>query len=736
MDKDQVRIDFDNFEVSHWPNNEKFPINLNNPGENRTVDKEVTKDIDNSSDYLIITGFTSLSNIIDKFGTVNRPTLKKVRIVLGWEPNKHGRKRYPLVRLKRDIKEYWLKEGLSIIQGGAVIQLIELIQNKTIAFRFRDKLHAKLYVGNHNAILGSANFSISGLKKQEEANIRVAKEECGETESFQYQAITSIAEKFFQLATPYNDELIELLKNLIQQVTWEEALARAISEVVEGDWLSSYVQLFSELNKTKLWPTQWKGIAQAMIIIQNQSNVLIADPTGAGKTKFASALMLTLVHWLWENGKQDRTNSLIICPPLVINNWRNEFRALSRVDYSQISMWLFSNAGKKKMAEAANDVDLANIITLDEAHNYLNPDSKRSKAIQHRKADHTLLVTATPMNKKADDLLRLIELLDVDNLSDEDFKRFKLLREKKRKLDKNDLSSLKSFISHFLVRRTKAELNKEIDKEPEKYLNKEGKQCRFPIQLCPTYKTGETKRDIEIAIQIADLAQKLKGVIYLRSILRPDWELASEEEEQIYIDRRIRAANALCGYMIKASLRSSSAALLEHVAGSDEAKEHFGFDSKKNKTGNQIAKIESFKHKVPRKSFKHSLFPKWLVDKNEYLKICNEEINIYKKIGTHAKRLSGQRELSKAKHLLRLQRKHKLIVAFDSTVITLDYLNFLLMNQNTNSKVYVVSGNTATVRNEVMEIFKLGSTSKNCIALCSDQMSEGANLQQASAVVL
>lgn len=738
MSFDHPKFDFETPHPSHWPPNDKYPLNREHYGEVITVESEVNKDIEVSEDYLVITGFTSLSHLIDKFGSRSYPNLKKVRIVLGWEPNRHGRKSYPLVNLEKEIRDYWLKtEEMSIVQGGAIIKLIEYIKNGLVEFRFENKLHAKIYVGSTHAILGSANFSKNGLTKQQEANIRVAAASEGSTETAQYDAIKSIANKFYNAASPYNDQAIELLKNLIQQVTWQEALARAIAEVIEGDWLADYTQLFSELNKAKLWPTQWKGIAQAMDIIQTRSNVLIADPTGAGKTKFCSALVLTLVHWLWENGKQDKTNSLVICPPIVIDNWQNEFRELSRIDYSQISMWLFSNAGKKKMDQANNDMQLANIIALDEAHNYLNPDSKRSQAVQHRKAEHTLLITATPINKKADDLLRLIELLDVDNLSDEDFLLFKKLKEQpKRKLEQQDLENLKGFISQFLVRRTKAELNREIEKNPDLYLNKHGKPCRFPVQLCPTYETTETERDIEIALKITDLAKRLKGLIYLRNLQRPDYDLKDEDDEKAYITNRLRAATALSVYMIRSSLRSSHAALVEHVEGSDAAMKAFKFKTSKNKTGDQISKLEGFKESLPKHGFKNERLPVWLTDSDEYIKSCEEEKDIYSQIGTLAKQLSGSRELGKVKKLMELQKQHKLIVAFDSTVISLDYFKMLFAQEKAESKVYVVTGKSENVREKVIDSFKLGSNATKCIALCSDQMAEGVNLQQASSVVL
>ena len=740
MSHDHPRFDFEKPDPSHWPPNEKFPLNWEHFGESSSVESVIDIDIATSEDYLIITGFTSLSHLIDKFGSKNHENLKSVKIVLGWEPNRRGRTSYPFVDLDREIRDYWLKEEqISIIQGGAIIKLIEDIKNHKVEFRFENKLHAKLYIGSKHAILGSANFSKNGLTKQQEANIRVASESEGRTESDQYSAIKLIANKFYSIAKPYNEQAIELLKNLIRQVTWQEALARAIAEVIEGDWLEDYTHLFQELSKANLWPTQWKGIAQAMDIIQTRSNVLIADPTGAGKTKFCSALILTLVHWLWENGKQDRTNSLVICPPIVIENWQNEFRELSRIDYAQISMWLFSNAGKKRMEQANGDLQLANIIALDEAHNYLNPDSKRSQAVQHRKADHTLLITATPINKKADDLLRLIELLDIDNLTNEDFSLFKKLKEQPRKkLENQDLENLRGFISQFLVRRTKTELNNEIEKNQDQYLNKHGIPCRFPVQNCPTYLTEETEEDIRIALEITKLAKHLKGLIYLRNFRRPEYELKNEEEENTYIASRFRAATALCTYMIRSSLRSSCAALVEHIEGSDKAEEAFNFKTSKNKTGNQLAKLEIFKESLPKIGFKKNQLPDWITSNDRYIQACSDEIKIYKKITTLAKRLSGKRELGKVKKLIELQKKHKLIVAFDTTTITLDYMKSLFEKEKTKSKVYVVKGDnrSSATREKVIEEFKLGSKANNCIALCSDQMAEGVNLQQASAVML
>lgn len=736
----QTRIEFQRLlEKEQWPLQELFPLNIK--GHSRKVENEVLQDLCASEQYTIITGFTSLSHLVDTFGNQFFAELKKVKIVLGFEPTLKGRKQYETdIKLSKEIKDYWLRQGFSITLGGAVIRLIELIDQGFIDFRFADRLHAKIYVGNHHAILGSSNFSRSGLVMQHEANIRVAASEVveGDFEN-QYKSIKRIADNFYNQASPFNDEIKELLRELIQQVTWQEALARAIAEVVEGHWLAEYFELYKRLEQSKLWPTQWRGIAQAMNILQTQSNVLIADPTGSGKTKLCSSLILTLIHWLWENGKRDQSNSLIVCPPLVIPIWQQEFKNLTFINHNQISMGLLSKGKERRVKQAQDEIGMANILTIDEAHNYIRPDSNRSKAVQSNQANHIILATATPINRRAEDLLQLIQLLDVDNLSDDDFQLYKRLREQpKRQLESGDLDNLKRFISQFTVRRTKSKLNKEVAKEPHKYHNRLGKPCKFPLQHCKTYRTNETEDDKKIVRQISDSIKKLRGLTHLRNFQKPEYELKDDDAEKAFIEKQLTAAKALAGYMIRSTLRSSHVALVEHLAGSDAAMEYFKFKSKKNKTGNTIEKLEKFKLKLPHTdTFNRALFPTWLTDEKEYVKICDEELTHYRNILALAKKLSGEREAGKVKHLVQLHAKHRLVLTFDSTVISLDYLKSIFETHYPEIEVHVVTGSDTgeAIKDKVIEMCSLGSHAKGII-MCSDKMSEGVNLQQASTITL
>src|SRR5690606_23029838 len=454
------------------------------------------------------------------------------------------------------------------------LNIIEKINDGTFEFKAKDRMHTKIYVGDQTAILGYSNFSKSGTISQTEANIRV-ESSSSQKEKEQYLDIKRIAEYYYQVAEDYNNHLIELFSKLFKDATWEEALARAIAEILESKWMKDYPVLYQALITHNLWPSQKMGIARAMKIIQDQGRVLVADPTGSGKTKFATALAYTLFHWLWENGRKDRSNAVIICPKPVIENWEREqehFALYNKIEsMGRLSLGLDKNQRILQKAIQSSD-----ILVIDEAHNYLHPNSKRSKAIVPKGSSHVILSTATPINKKIDDLLRLIELLDIDNLSDEDLNTYFELRKNRRKgIDKKHLEQLKRYVNQFIVRRTKKELNRMIDRAPQFYKNRLGHTCRYPKTNSVVYETGETTSDKKIAQEILALTLQLKGVHYLQTIKIPNY-LKNDEEKLTYINQRFTSATALAAYMIRVKLRSSHCALHEYLYGTKAANDAFG----------------------------------------------------------------------------------------------------------------------------------------------------------------
>ena len=77
-----------------------------------------------------------------------------------------------------------------------------------------------------------------------------------------------------------------------------------------------------------------------------------------------------------------------------------------------------------------------------------------------------------------------------------------------------------------------------------------------------------------------------------------------------------------------------------------------------------------------------------------------------------------------------------MIIAFDSCLISLEYLKNLISKVDNTCKNGVATGQNKKERDKVNKFFSIDSNETNTIALCSDAMSEGLNLQKASSVVL
>lgn len=731
MDTYQLLLDL---KTKNWPDQSKFPLNR----EKYTVENEIIKDLEHSNEYLIITGFTSLSYLIDLYSKNDYLANKNLRVVLGFDPIARTRKKWPRRSFSLDIKNYWLEKGISPLQSGGVIHLIEMIKDCKVEFRCSEKIHAKIYVGESNALLGSSNFSINGLRKQKEANIRVENSSEDSYQKEQYEDIKLIAENFYKESDDYKDKIIELLEQLLKLSEWPEALARAISELLDDNWLNKYPAVLSHIENIDLWPTQEMAIGQALNIIDNQGSALVADPTGSGKTKLVTSILLALINRRWSIGRGYRTNSLTICPPAVIDNWSDEYEKLKFSQQNPLSNGILSYESSKKHEAALVKIRNGNILVIDEAHNYLSRKSNRSHSIESSLADCILLVTATPINKKAEDLLRLIELLDIDNLNDQELAQYKELRKSKGVKRAEDFEELKKYITKFTVRRTKKQLNKYVDRNPDRYRSKLGKLCKYPEHICKTYNTGETKSDREIAIKISEQASKLLGLINLRKLTFPKYEKSPDlARQETLANNRLITAKALAKHHVLAKLRSSKVALVEHIEGTNLACEYFNFQHAKSVTGNIIGSLKKYRESLPNsKVFSPEVLPDYLLDLSLYQSKIDSEVKIYERICELAKSLSDSREDSKINEIKKQFSKHRLILAFDSTPLTLHYLEHRMKERGENFKSLVVSGANNKNKELAKEYFGLGSEHKGILGLCSDAMSEGVNLQQASAIIL
>lgn len=730
---------------AEWPAASRFPINHNGSW----VETTVVKDLNTSDAPLIVTGFASLDRLIDFVASAQQCEL--IRVVLGSEPFDSRRTSFSIRKpdLTREIKEYWLERGISVLLSAKILACIERLKQGTLQMRTAAKsgsrLHAKIYVGNNAATLGSSNFTEPGLHHQLEANARFernddAKKGAKHEEHQRYIETRQLAEAYWDLGVDYNAKLIELLEQLLQIVPWQEALARACAELLEAEWAQRYLRKEYLPGDADLWPSQRQGIAQALFILKERGSVLVADATGSGKTRMGVHLIGAKIHEIITANRLRRGKALLISPPSVVPEWESE-SAQASVPLDVFSHGILSRASDSAQDSVVTNLRRAQILCVDEGHNFLNFGSNRTQQLLRNMADHVALFTATPINRSAADLLRIADMLGADNLDDDTVQAFSRMlgaRSISRSLSEDEVEDLRREIAKFTVRRTKRMLNRLIETAPSAYVNAKGHPCRFPKHEARTYPLTEPKSDRELAQRIRDLSSELKGVLHFQKAVElPEVLRRRGITEEQFLQGRLRGASKLSQYAVMAALRSSKAALFEHLQGTLKAArrsnlQHF---RKSAKSGDVIGRLSTIggKHPVSRLS---TPLPEWLGNTDAHRAACDEDRAIYTGILDLADSLSNTREQAKADLLARLSLDYPYILAFDSRPITLAFIQMLLGERNLDPRVLVATGDTQSDRTELLKSFSPRSSEGHpSIGLCSDSVSEGVNLQKAQAIV-
>lgn len=720
---------------SGYPAPDRFPLNL----DGLKVENVVLSDLRSSASPLIITGFASIDRLIDFCCDHCSSGEADVRLFIGHEPFPSRRSTFTVNRadLTTEAEAYWLNQGISLLYSAKVIEMVNLLKSGRIEARYMPghrRLHAKIYSGEPGITVGSSNFTEPGLRTQIEANARFS----ATKESKRYRELTAIAQNYWERGISYQEQLIALLEKLLRVVSWEEALARACAELLEGEWAEKYLQGDYLTAAGNLWPSQKQGIAQALTVLSNQGSVLIADATGAGKTRMGTYLIGAVQDQIVRSGRMRQGKAIMVCPPAVEENWIRECSQNS-VSLETFSHGKLSHKRARRHELTIDALRRGQILCVDEGHNFLNFKSNRTQELLRNMADHVVLLTATPINRSIVDLLRIADMLGADNLSPSILQAFdKMLGTKSinRQLTEPELEELRKEIRRFTVRRTKRQLNKQIEKDPLAYRDQDGTPCRFPDHLPKVYALDESASDRALAEEIQSLTGELYGAThFFKPIEMPAILRNQGVSESRYLEGRLHSAKKLARYIVMASLRSSRAALLEHIEGTAAAIDYFRLDQfhKGSSTGNVLAQLSKIEGRVPENKLAIAL-PDWLTSPEAHAKASLHDQSIYRRIAQCARKMSDARERTKANKLVELLDHHALILAFDSRPITLAFIDQLLRIQG-RAETILAFGGAGTERDKILKHFARGSHTRGIVGLCSDSMSEGVNLQQASCLV-
>ena len=717
-----------------WPDPARFPVN--HAGSH--VRHQVWSDLIGSSDPLVIAGFSSIGELIDLAAAwAHGQHEGSLRVLLGSEPFATERSSFASAEaaFTEEVRKYWLEEhGISLRSSAKVVQAIELLDAGRLRVSFvhgRTRLHAKMYVGAAAGTVGSSNFTGAGLGDQIEANARFERA----TDPTRYDELVQVAENLWSVGTSWDEQFRELLMALLRFVSWQEALARACADLLEGDWAARY--LAGDAAGKRLWPSQVVGIAQALWIAENVGSVLVADATGSGKTRMGAHLVRAVRDRLWSTGRVRRDLTVLVCPPAVENTWYREAVSCG-LTINTVSHGLLSRGATDGPRAKEEAVRQAQILAVDESHNFLSRGTNRTRQVRDSLADHVLLFTATPINRGAADLLQLVGLLGADNFDDETLavlERLDRRRGADAAMSGAERDKLRREIQRFTVRRTKSALNELVDREPDAYRHPDtGRVCRYPRHDAHAYDTGETADDEEAARRIRVLARSLTGVAQLETTLVVPKALRHEYTDERWLQFRLAASRGLAAHHVLGAMRSSRAALVEHLVGTIEAASRFGLSEsfKAQPTGNMIDRLRTRSESNPPEVKLDCDVPSWHTDLEAWREHCRTERDAYAAMLDAAGRLTPAREQRKAKLLADLAAKHDRVLAFDHHLITLTALAPML--EGAGRRVVVATGANKANRDTVERLFARDSQ-ESAIALCSDAMNEGLNLQGASAIV-
>jgi len=227
--------------ASDWPDPARLPFNWSRRG--RSVEVIVLDDLRSSAEVLIVTGFASLRQICSLVAGLADASPAKLRVIFGAEPFEGRQRRIALAApsLAQEVADYWLERGFSVRHAADVLATMDAIRTHRVETRIsrsNSRLHAKMYVGDKAVTVGSSNFTDPGMVTQLEANVRLSPSNGDGTTYVQARAL---AEIYWNLGLPYDDEFLALLERLLQKVTWREALARGCAELLEGEWARAHL---------------------------------------------------------------------------------------------------------------------------------------------------------------------------------------------------------------------------------------------------------------------------------------------------------------------------------------------------------------------------------------------------------------------------------------------------------------------------------------------------------------
>lgn len=448
---------------------------------------------------------------------------------------------------------------------GEQIGLQELLEDLKsgflqVKFHAAQPLHAKLYVSHlaagptpFQAVVGSSNFTPSGLMQNGELNLE-------ETDREQAEELAKWFKDKWEDAysVDLTDDLINILEN--SWVNNEQPRPRSVHlrlayelsrEARSGKSLDIPKKLLDEM-----MPWQEDAVRIATRILEQRGLVVIGDVVGLGKTLAGTAIAATFDE-----------SVLILCPKNLETMW-NEYKDTYGVPGRVLPL-----------SQAINELPNLRpykLVLIDESHNLKNSDGKTWASVRDYIANFEpklILLTATMYSAGTADItgqlgLKITDDLDLGIRPEDYIESLPLGDFDLAKQNDGQLSNLKAFslstfpsdwqrlLSMFLVRRTRSYIKEKygtVDPQTgEVYFTfRNGTRFSFPKRepLPLEYQGGEDDPgDLLASEENFDMIQNLSFARYaLSGYLLKVEDFEAEKDRTLYED--LKKNNAVTGFI-------------------------------------------------------------------------------------------------------------------------------------------------------------------------------------------
>ena len=285
-------------------------------------------------------------------------------------------------------------------------------------------LHAKFYLclpKNHTpnsdgwVIMGSSNISDSGLgiTQTPRYELNVAMRDFDDVDYCH-----SEFKKLWDEAIPLTIDDIDSIKKKTylgyQPTPYElyiKVLIDTFGDQVEDDFSLQLPDGVMDLKYQK------DAVIQGYQMLMRHNGLFLADVVGLGKTVIATMIAKRFIE---ANGRN--TNILVVYPPALAENWKNTFKLFGISKKAQY----ITNGSLSKILEGKEqykEKEEFDLIIVDEAHGFRNDGSGKYDELQKickspcmndgllkSTRKKVMLLSATPLNNRPDDLLNLLLL--------------------------------------------------------------------------------------------------------------------------------------------------------------------------------------------------------------------------------------------------------------------------------------------------------------------------------------